>query len=176
MFHITVWKSPDLTVIISLCLPLPPHRSTFDLLFLFSSTLLSSSIPSVYFTPLSSYWVISSFLLRCRNHVWNLILSVRLHQTRCSQGAPLLSIRPRHSTSPVRPWRVPRGIQLALLFFVSTFSPTLVSLFPSIFLLSFILYVSPQLSLQGFSSRLFNLFSDIIAPLAKCDTTSIFPV
>ena len=33
MFHITLCKSPDPTVIISLCLPLPPHLSTSDLLF-----------------------------------------------------------------------------------------------------------------------------------------------
>lgn len=92
MFHITFWKSPDPSVIIS---PLPPPSSPSSSLHLLippPPTFPPSSLPPFYpppsplYSTLHSHWVISSFRLLCRNHVWNLILSVRLHQTLGSQG------------------------------------------------------------------------------------------
>lgn len=48
--------------------------------------------------------------------------------------------------------------------------------FPIYFLLSLSLSHSAHLSLWGFFSRCSYLFCTIIAPLAKCDTTTIFPL
>lgn len=152
-----------------------------DLLsLLFFSTLLSSSLPSVYSIPAllhSSCWVISSstsfpfpFPIY-RNHVWNLILSVRLHQIRCSQGAPVLSIRAPNLhiscqtlTSPT--WESSPPF-LPIFFFLLSLSCSSH--------LFFTLPHSLHLLLWGFFSRLFNLFCAIIAPSAKFDSTTIFP-
>lgn len=73
------------TLQIPLSLSLPPHPSTSDLLF-HPFTLLHLLLR---ISP--SHWVIfPSSPVFCRNHVWNLILSVRLHHAPCHQGAPTL--------------------------------------------------------------------------------------
>lgn len=150
MFHITFWKSPDPSVIIS---PLPPPSSPSSFLSLLippPPTFPPSSLPPFYpppsplYSTLHSHWVISSFRLLCRNHVWNLILSVRLHQTLGSQG-PL--------GSPSGP-DTPHLLSDSDVSHVGIISPSSLCLYlslprPVYFLPSFIPPASLQLSLSS---------------------------
>lgn len=157
---------PPSLSLLSLLLPLPPHPSTSDLPSFFFSTLLSSSVPPVFHPALtlSDFFFPPPLQKPCLKPD---IVCQAPSDSRQS-GAPRLPIRPRHSTSPVRLWRLPCGNHLPPLLFVSTFLYLVLSIFyPPSFLLPLSSFHYP---------RLLNLFGVIIAPLAKCDTTSIFPL
>lgn len=168
MFHITFWKSPDPSVIIS---PLPPPSSPSSSLHLRPSLLLLFH-PFILLRPPcippcthTEWFLLSASSAETMFETWYCLSgSIRLSAVRgpsAPHQAPTLHISCQTLTSPTWESSPP-------LLFVSTFLYLVLSIFyPPSFLLPLSSFHFP---------RLLNLFGVIIAPLAKCDTTSIFPL
>lgn len=86
------------------------------------------------------YWVIPSFFLICRGLKPDIVCQAPSDSLQSGRSS-LLSIRSRHSTSPLRLWHLPLGSPLLLLFFVSF--PLLSIFIHSFWGFSFFLSTSP---------------------------------